>query len=205
MENAQPPLEFNWRRPQTFFQVAIAATLSPKAFYAQMPTGGSLAAPILFVLAARLLPALAGAVFMLGQGPGKAIYFLLYSMVSSLVLALALSALLYAVVQFLFRQDTLTFDLAIRVVCYSWGVQILSLLHIIPSMLTTVLLTVVIFFLVLYIIGVGLKVVCGLTSLQTWGAMALALLILGAIWVGFTKGIGIDAPAPPATTEQPGS
>ena len=205
LENAQPPLEFNWRRPQTFFQVAVAATLSPKGFFEQMPRAGSLSAPMLFVLAARFLPALAGAVITLGEGPGKAIYFLVYSMISSLVLALALSALLYAVVQFLFRQSSLTFDLAIRVVCYSWGVQILSLLNIIPSFLTTVLLTMLIFFLILYVISVGLRVVGGLTSGQTWGALGLALLILGVIWIGLTKGIGVTTPTAPPSPVQPGS
>ncbi len=205
MDYAQLPLEFNWRRPQTFFQVAMAATLSPRAFFAQLPRTGSLASPILFVLAARLLPSLAGAAFVLGQGPGKALYFLVYTMVSSLVLALALSALLYAVVQFLFRQSSLTFDLAIRVVCYSWGVQILSLLNIIPSPMTVVLLNLVIFLLILYIIGVGLGVVGGLSKGQTWGALALALLILGAIWIGLTKGIGVETPTPPPAPAQPGN
>lgn len=204
MESPLPALVFDWRRPQSFYQVAMAATLTPRDFYAQMPAGGGLTGPILFLVAAHLVPALVAAAFTLTQGLGAALLMFVKSMIPPLFIALSFAALVFAVVQFMVRGNKLSLSQAISIVCYSSGVQALSFLPWLLSAWAGLLVSLLMMGLILYLIGVGIRVVAGVGKGQALAAMLLAftIVVLAAVWLGFTRGVDRQPPpeAPPAAT-----
>jgi hypothetical protein len=199
-----PALVFDWRRPKSFFQVAMTATITPRDFFAQMPAGGSLTGPILFLAAAHLIPSLAAAVFTLPQGLGAALMMLVKSMVPPLFIALSFAALVFGVVQFMIRGSNLSLSQAISIVCYSSGVQVLSFLPWMLSAWAGLLLSLALMILILYLIGVGIRVVAGVGKGQAIAAMLVAftVVVLAAVWLGFAKGVDRHPPAeaPPAAS-----
>lgn len=204
MESPLPALVFDWRRPKGFFQVAMAATVTPRDFFAQMPSAGSPSGPILFLVAAHLIPSLVAMVFTLPQGLGAALMMLVKSLVPPLFIALSFAALLFAVVQFMIRGAKLSFSQAIGVVCYSSGVQALSFLPWMLSAWAGLLLSLIMMIFILYLIGVGIRVVAGLGKGQTAAALLLSftIVVLAAVWLGFTRHADRQPPPeePPAAT-----
>jgi hypothetical protein len=202
VESPLPALVFDWRRPQSFFQVAMAATLSPRDFYAQMPAGGALSGPILFLVAAHLVPALVAAAFTLSQGLGAALLMFVKSLVPPLFIALSFAALIYAVIQFIVRGSKLSLPQAIGIVCYSSGVQALSFLPWMLSAWAGLLVSLLMMGLIVYLVGVGLRVVAGASKGQALVTMlsSLTIVILAAMWLGFTRSGDKQPPpeAPPA-------
>lgn len=208
LDDTLPALVFDWRRPKSFFQVAMTATITPREFFAQMPADGPLSGPVLFLVAAHLIPALVAALMTLPQGLGAASMILVKSMVPPLFIALSFAALIFGVVQFVIREAKLSLTQAIGIVCYSSGVQVISFLPWMLSAMAGLLLSLAMMVLILYLIGVGVRVVTGVSKGRAVATMLISftVVVLAAIWLGFAKGVDRHPPAeaPPAPSAPAG-
>ncbi|MBA4358403.1 MAG: hypothetical protein C0405_11845 [Desulfovibrio sp.] len=196
MSQEQSGLEFNWKRPQTFFAVALSATTAPHQFFLELPPVGGLLAPVLFLLLANLVPALTAAAKLAGQGWEAALWDLGTNLALSLVRGLAYAGILFLLTRHLFKAN---FSLAqsVAVVCYSSG---LWALYFIPDLLSNMggpLLKLFMVGWVLYIVNVGLRTLAGLGTGKAALAMVLAVLVLSLVSAGIYKALGREFLPPP--------
>jgi hypothetical protein len=205
-------LEFNWKRPQTFFAVALAATTAPHNFFLEMPRRQDFTSPLVFLLLANLVPALTAAGKLAGLGWDAALRDLVANLALSLARGTAFACILFVLVRFLFKSP-LNLGQSVAIVCYSSGIW---MLYFIPDLLSNMggpLLKLFMVGWVLYIVNVGLRTLAGIGTGKAAVAMLLTVLILSLGSAGIYKAMGRDflpppppeaaAPAPPAQSIPP--
>jgi hypothetical protein len=198
VESPLPVLVFDWRRPKSFLQVAMAASITPRDFFTQVPAGEGIGGPILFLVAAHVIPSLVAAAVTLPQGLGAALLMFAMSMVPPIFITISFAALVFAVVQFIMVSGTkFSLPQAISVVCYSSGVQALSFLPWFISTWAGLLFSLIMMLFILYLISEGIRVVAGVGKGQTLAAILLAftIVVLAAVWLGFTKSANRPPPS----------
>ncbi len=129
-----PSPDFEWRRPQTWLEVAWGALSAPHDYYRGLLGARGLAAPLAFLFITQLIPALAvvvgGAVGGAGGGdgggvPGWTMPVLLLSLAWKLAQALFMAATIYLVARHIMKSP-LRLDQALRAFAYSGAVWVFS-------------------------------------------------------------------------------
>lgn len=198
-----PEMEFQWRRPQTFFPLAIAATTSPRAFFAAMPRDGGWLPPLAFLLVAQAVPALIQALFQLPQHGLSALAGMLLFLCKRLAYSLAFTCLIWLMARFAGRAN-IDFNSTLRIFCYSSGIWIISSAVPILSLAPAALVLVLLVLCHLYLIQAGLQVVANLPTFQAILAVLLAIVAFMTLWVFMAPLVGLmpppsDLPSAPPT------
>lgn len=195
--------EFLWRSPRTFPAVAMAAAITPRDFFSQMPLKGGFLPPLAFFGAVMLPPTLVRTIGQWSQGPLAMLTFLVSSLLQSLVLTLVFAFALYCVCRFAFKSSLELPDMA-RIVCYSSGVRILEFVPALLSPLAGSLLLLFVVIFIGYLVWLGLQAAGGLGRYQALGALLLSCLAMVGVvlLVKFLRGEGLQ-PAPGAGSAAP--
>lgn len=201
MPEPQHPPQFHWRRPQTFWTVATAAATAPRDFFAQRPGQGGFLPPVLFFLAAMLLPTLVRTALRWREGPGAMLTFLSTSLLFSLVMMLVFTLVLYCLCRFLFQANLNLPDVT-AIVCYSSGVRALEFLPQWLSPLAGTLLAIIMVLFICYLVWVGLQAAGGLNRYRALVALLLSFVAMVGLWllVNALRG-NPPLPAPPPAAE----
>ncbi|MCA1989667.1 MAG: YIP1 family protein [Desulfarculus sp.] len=195
-----PAMEFQWRRPQTFFPLAMAATTSPRAFFAAMPHQGGWWPPLAFLLVAQAIPALVLAGFQIPQHGLAALAGMMVFLAKRLVYSLAFAGLIWLMARFAGRAK-IDFHSTLRIFCYSSGVWIVSAAVPILSLAPAALVMVLLVLCHLYLIQAGLQVVANLPTFQAILSVLLAIVAFMLLWVILAPMLGLMPPpsaSPPA-------
>lgn len=192
-------LEFAWSRPQRFLAIAMAATTSPRQFFAQAPRQGGLLGPLSFFVLAQLVPALLALLLGLakGQAPALALTGLGTSLATSLGMALVFTLLLHLACRLLFK-SAIGLEQTLRVVCYSSGLRVLSFLPVLLSPMAGAVLAILLAGYIVYITWIGLQEVGGLGSYQAMFALLLAFGLMMVLWALVYHRPGTPQATPPS-------
>ena len=114
--------DFDWRRPGTFLQVAMAASFKPRAFFSQMDNRGDLFTPLMFLLWVHLLHSVAALIA--GLAPGAVAQALILRLLMDLIFI----GLIYTIGHHIMR-NPLNAGGFLRVVCYCLGIKLVAVLY----------------------------------------------------------------------------
>ncbi|CAO0824400.1 YIP1 family protein [Desulfarculales bacterium] len=174
--------QFQWRYPQTFWAVAVAAATTPRDFFAQMPRQGGYLPPLAFFVAAMLLPTLVRSIGKWSEGPVAMLTFLGTSLLFSLVMVLVFAFALYCVCRFLF-QTILELPDVTAIVCYSSGVRILEFVPQLLSPLSSTLLAIIMVLFIGSLVWTGLHVAGNMNRYQALMALGLSFVAIVGLWL----------------------
>ena len=160
-----PEMEFQWRRPQTFFPLAMAATTSPRAFFAAMPKDGGWLPPLAFLLVAQLVPTLVQALLQLPQLGPRVFGLMVLALGNTLAKFLIATAILWLVARVAFRAD-ITLQGVLRILCYTSGLWVIWAAQAVLSLQTAALILVILVIVQLYLVQAGLQVVGRLPTIH---------------------------------------
>ncbi|MFH1058186.1 MAG: YIP1 family protein [Pseudomonadota bacterium] len=182
--------EFDWRRPQTFLSLAMAASTSPRAFFAAMPTGGSLVPPMLFLVLAQFIPAVVQGLAQISQHGANALAGVVILLLKRLIYFLIFADLIWVAARFASRSQ-ISFINTIRLFCYSSGIWIISAAVWVLSPAPAALVFVVVILYHLYLVQVGLQVVANLPTFPAMLAVLLALVAFVMLWIFVAPMLGL--------------
>lgn len=204
MADPAPQREFDWRRPKSFFTVAMAAATSPRAFFAAMPSGGSLVPALVFLVLAQMLPALVQALAQLPQHGLAALQGMLIFLLKRLIYSLIFADLIWIMARFASRAQ-ISFTDTLKIFCYSSGIWIISAAVAILSLAPAALIVVLLVLYHLYLIQAGLQVVAKLPTFSAMLAVLLAMVGFMLLWVFVAPMLGLMPTQPDLTGAMPGA
>gem|GEM_PF-1286830 len=197
MAEMPPEMEFQWRRPQTFFPLAMAATTSPRAFFAAMPKDGGWLPPLAFLLVAQLVPTLVQALLQLPQLGPRVFGLMVLALGNTLAKFLIATAILWLVARVAFRAD-ITLQGVLRILCYTSGLWVIWAAQAVLSLQTAALILVILVIVQLYLVQAGLQVVGRLPTIHAILALLMAIVALVMLRVFLEPVLGpVLPPAPP--------
>lgn len=190
MAEPAPVLDFDWRRPRTFLALAMAATTSPRAFFAAMPSGGSLVPPLLFLVVAQLIPALVQALFQLPQHGLAALHGMVIFLLKRLIYSLVFADLIWLMARFASRAQ-ISFTGCMKVFCYTSGVWVVTAATPLLSLAPAALVFVLVILVHLYLIQLGLQTAAKLPTFPAMLAVLLAIVGFMVLWVFVAPMLGL--------------
>ncbi|MCA1906412.1 MAG: YIP1 family protein [Desulfarculus sp.] len=201
-----PAMEFHWRRPQTFVPLAMAATTSPRAFFAAMPRDGGWLPPLAFLLVAQGIPALVQAGLQIPQHGLAALVGMATFLLKRMTYCLVFTGLIWLMARFAARAS-IGFETTLRVFCYSSGIWIASVAVSLLSLAPAALVIVLVVLYHLYLIQAGLQVVGDIPTFQAILSVLLAIVAFMLLWVFLAPPLGLTPPPtaspPPLSPGQP--
>lgn len=204
MAEMPPEMEFQWRRPQTFVPLAVAATTSPRAFFAAMPKDAGWLPPLAFLLVAQVVPALVQTLFQLPQHGAKVFGLMALSLANALATYLVATVVLWLVARVAFRAE-IALQGVLRIFCYTSGIWVISMAVAVMSPVTSALVLVILMLVQLYLVQVGLQVVGKLPTVHAILSLLMAIVALVMLRVFLEPVLGPPTPKlpPPGAVEGP--
>lgn len=195
-----PEMEFQWRRPQTFVPLAVAATTSPRAFFAAMPKDAGWLPPLAFLLVAQLVPALLQALFQIPNLGLQVFSLMTLSLANTMAKFLIATAILWFVARVAFRAE-ITLQGVLRILCYTSGIWVIWAAQAVLSLQTSALILVILVIVQLYLVQAGLQVVGKLPTIHAILALLMAIVAMVMLRVFLEPVMGPVLPQAPPLPE----
>lgn len=181
----------------------MAVTTSPRAFFAAMPTGGSLVPPMLFLAMSQIIPAVVQGLMQVQHQGANALAGVVIILLKRLIYFLIFADLIWLAARFASRSN-ISFINTVRVFCYSSGIWVVSAAVWVLSPAPAALIFVAVILYHLYLIQAGLQVVAGLSTFPAMLAVLLALVAFVMLWLFVAPMLGLmPAAAPPGMAGAP--
>lgn len=173
--------DFDWRRPASFMQVAMAAAFRPKRFFRQMDNPGDLLTPLIFLVMVHLLPTLAALI------TGVSLQAAGLGMVVRLLTDLIFIGLVYTVGHH-FMRSPMNMGGFFRICAYALGIKLVAVIFpFLGGYQAALMLLVYVYIMVLLFFG--MRYAAGLSFLMAVGCVMISVVgitLLMSLWGSFT-------------------
>ncbi len=173
--------DFDWQRPASFLQVAMAAAFKPKQFFSQMDNRGDLITPFVFLVLVHLFPTVAALI------TGVSLQAAGMGMLVRLLTDLIFIGLVYTVGHHLMRSP-LNMGGFFRICAYALGIKLVAvMLPFLGGYQAALMLLVYLY--VMLLLFFGLRYAAGLSFLMAVGCVMISVVgitLLMSLWGSFT-------------------